>query len=727
MSVVSQEKRQFMTLMRKIFICLFVFLSIMQVHLVSQAAFKPRQTEQAPVIDGKLNDPVWTKSPSVSGFKTFVPDFGKEMSEKTMVYLAYDRENLYFAFRCFDKQPEKIKASVSNRDNIGADDWICINLDSFNDQQSLYGLYVNPLGIQGDTRYAGGKEDRGFDTVWYSAGQIDSQGYTIEVQIPLKSIRFNHKKETTMGVIFERKVSRRNEQGTFPALSPKQSEAFLTQMMPMVFHNLKRYTLLEVLPSFTFHQTHSREEGELKRDKSETKPSLTLKYGLTSQLVLDGTINPDFSQIEADAGQVDVNLRYQLFYPEKRPFFLEGREYFNLAGNPLSNSVQSVVHTRTIADPVMGLKLSGKFGRRNTLAAIYARDRVPDIDEDAAFTIFRYKRSLKGDSYLGGVYTSRILGDFSNSLAGIDGHIRTGRSDTIDFHGLYSFASNGDIPGREDGHALSASFTRLTRNWTMLAGLNDLSENFRVDTGYITRTGITRFTGLLGPKFYPTWPWLRRIDGELFLSLTKDKESGLWETFNHISFLQFLKGATIFKIKYAISNEIFMQQRFQTGGLSILINSQIHKKLFFSILYRRRQAIYYSDNPLQGYENRIQSELLFQPSEKLKTELSFIYFDLYRDSDGEKIFDYPIFRFKQVFQFNKYLFFRGILEYNDYHKELLTDLLVSFTYIPGTVIHMGYGSLYNRQQWQHDRFIDVNRFIENKRGFFFKASYLWRL
>ena len=209
--------------------------------------------------------------------------------------------------------------------------------------------------------------------------------------------------------------------------------------------------------------------------------------------------------------------------------------------------------------------------------------------------------------------------------------------------------------------------------------------------------------------------------------MTKDKESGLWETFNHISFLQFLKGATIFKIKYALSNEIFMQQRFQTGGLSVLLNSQINKKLFFSILFHRRQAIYYSGNPLQGYENRIQSELLFQPSEKLKTELSFIYFDLYQKSNGEKIFDYPIFRLKQIFQFNKYLFFRGIVEYNHYRKELLTDLLASFTYIPGTVIHLGYGSLYNRQQWQQDRYIDVNRFIENKRGFFFKASYLWRL
>lgn len=691
----------------------------------SGKVLKPFRTSQEPVIDGKLDDPVWEQCPSVTGFKTFVPDFGKAMSEKTIAYLAYNRENLYFAFRCFDREPDKIKASVSSRDNIGPDDWVCINLDSFNDQQSLYGLYINPLGIQGDTRYAGGKEDSGFDMVWYSAGRIDSEGYTIEVQIPLKSIRFNHKDITTMGVIFERKISRRNEQGTFPALSPRQSEAFLTQMMPMAYRDLKRYTLLEILPSFTFHQTHARQNGHMLREPSETKPSITLKYGLTSRLVMDGTINPDFSQIEADAGQVDVNLRYQLFFPEKRPFFLEGKEYFNLAANPLLNSVQAVVHTRTIADPIMGLKLSGKISGRDTLATIYALDRVPDSDENAVFAILRYKRSLRADSYLGGFYTRRGLGEELNQMAGFDGHIRTGRSDTFDFHGLFS---NSKASGSSaDGHAVSASFTHLTRNWIAVAGIDDLSEDFAVDTGYITRTGITSFTALLGPKFYPEWSWLHRVDSELFLSLTKDKESGLWETFNHISFLNIFRGATYFKIKYAISSEIFMQQRFQTGGLSVLFTSQINKKLYFSILYRRRKAIHYVENPEQGDENRITAELLFQPSEKLKSEVSFIYFDLYRESNGEKIFDYPIVRFKQIFQLNKYLFFRGIVEYNAYHKELLTDLLISFTYIPGTVLHVGYGSLYNRQQWQQDRYIDVNRFIENKRGFFFKASYLWRL
>lgn len=687
---------------------------------------KPYKTEQPPTLDGKLADPVWQKSPMVTGFKTFRPDYGKDASEKTEVYMAYDRENLYFAFRCYDREPKKIKAAVANRDHLFPDDWVCINLDSFNDQQSLYGIYINPLGIQADTRFTTAGEDTGFDMVWYSAGLIDDQGYVIEVQLPLKSIRFNHHEAVYMGVIFERKITRRSEQATFPALDPKQSMAFLNQMRPMVFYDLKKYTLLELLPSFTYHQTYFRETEWLEKDTLERDLSLTLKYGLTPRLVLDGTVNPDFSQIEADAGQVDVNLRYQLYFPEKRPFFLEGKEYFDIGGNVPLNSVQSIFHTRTIADPILGVKLSGRLGRRDTLSTLYALDRVPDSDTKADFYILRYKRSLKGDSYVGGIYAERKFGEHNNRVMGADGLFRVGPSDTIDFHGLYSRLEDEDLVNTQAGHAAAIAYNRLTRNLMIRLGINDLSRNFQADMGYITRKGITRFTAMMAPFFYPKKRWLRRIDADLFLSQSKDKESGLWETYNRVSIMPYIGGATFSLVRYSYATEIFLRQRFQTGGFTAMLESQVNKRLFVSIFYRCGKAIYYVENPEQGYQNMIESQLIFQPWQKLKSEIAFTYVDLYRDSNKQKIFDYSIFRFKQTYQLNKYLFVRGIVEYNDYWRELLTDFLASFTYIPGTAIHLGYGSLYNRQQWQEDRYIDVNRFIENKRGFFFKASYLWR-
>ncbi|MBN2207165.1 MAG: carbohydrate binding family 9 domain-containing protein, partial [Candidatus Aminicenantes bacterium] len=139
---------------------------------------RPHKAEIPPVIDGILDDAVWAVAPSETGFKTWRPDMGLDMHQNTVVYYAYDRENIYFAFRCFDAEPDKIKAAVSNRDNIFDDDWICVNLDSFDDQQSLYALYVNPLGIQADSRFEANHEDYSVDIVWYSAGRIDDQGYT---------------------------------------------------------------------------------------------------------------------------------------------------------------------------------------------------------------------------------------------------------------------------------------------------------------------------------------------------------------------------------------------------------------------------------------------------------------------------------------------------------------------------------------------------------------------
>jgi hypothetical protein len=318
----------------KVGFILFIFMQLLFLPFASAPeTLKPLRIEIPLQIDGRLNEAVWHEAPYVTGFKTFNPDYGKDMAQQTKVFMAYDRENLYFAFRCCDSEPEKIKASISNRDNIRPDDWVCINLDSFNDHQALYAFYINPMGIQGDTRFAAGREDPSIDLGWFSAGRIDENGYTIEVRIPLKSIRFAKKKPVEMGVIFERRISRLAVHGSYPSLNPQEANAFLTQLVS---------------------------------EKTSKDFSLTAKYGITSDLIFNGTYNPDFSQVETDAGQVDVNLRYDLFYPEKRPFFLEGSEIFRIAATATTEQdpLRSVIHTRTIVAPIVGLKLTGKIGEK---------------------------------------------------------------------------------------------------------------------------------------------------------------------------------------------------------------------------------------------------------------------------------------------------------------------------------------------------------------------------
>ena len=709
--------------------CLLLFVSV-TVMAQPKEIVQPIRTETPPVIDGKLDEPFWLNAPTVTGFKTFTPDYGLEMEQKTVVYQAYDRENLYFAFRCFDDEPHKIKSSVTRRDNVRPDDWVCINLDSFNDQQSLYAFYINPAGSQGDTRYANGREDPGIDIVWYSAGQVDEQGYTIEVQIPFKSIRFANKEIVEMGVIYERRVSRKSEQGTYPALDPKQAGAFLTQMMPLEFRDVKHYKLFEVLPAVTYGRSHAREQDKLKLKSEDGDFSLTAKYGLTSDLILDGTYNPDFSQIESDAGQVDVNLRFALFFPERRPFFLEGNENFNFSGNASGGPLSAIVHTRTIADPVAGVKLSGKLAKKDFIAVIDAVDDLQDIDgidtektgKYAHATIARYKRALDKDSYIGAFYTGREQSDGHNRVFGPYGQMRLNPSSVLGYHFFLSQDRTDGESDTQNGHAFGADYQYNTRNLGINLGVQDLSDDFRTRTGFVTRTGITRARAFISPKFYPKSAFFRRIDPRIFTTQIRDKPSGKYETDNTLSLLFILKGNSHATINANYSNEIFEGEKFKTSNWRVTVSHQFNRSLAAFASFRNGKFPIYTES-LQGHGSVFSSSFTLQPSEKINFNANVTYQDLYRDADSAKIFDVTFLRGRLTYQLNRYLFFRGIVEHNDLRKRLSTEFLASFTYIPGTVFHIGYGSFYNK-------FVDGierNDFVETERGFFSKFSYLWRL
>jgi hypothetical protein len=708
---------------------LYCFLTLIVgglIHADTTSPLIPLKADTPPLIDGKLDEPLWQQAPQVTGFKTWTPDFGQLMSETTVVYYAYDSRNLYFAFRCFDRQPQQIKTSITSRDNIRREDWVCINLDSFYDQQSLFAFYANPSGIQEDSVYSGGREDLSVDLVWYSAGHIDEQGYTVEIRIPFKSIRFNETNPVKMGVIFERRISRRSEQGTCPPLSPDQGLAFLTQMRPILYHDVKPGTLLEILPAFTYSRRYAASEGDLGLEESKPDLSLTAKYGITANLVVDATVNPDFSQVEADAGQVDANLRYSLYYPEKRPFFLEGSEYFNFGASSSEDPLGYVVYTRQIIDPIAGIRLTGKLGKKNTLALIYARDEVPE-EENAHFSILRYKRALRQDGYLGIFYTGRDTKGRFNRVAGIDGQVRLGRASLLGFHAFASGSKDSPESQRQDGHACGVNYTLSRRKLDFIIGALDISPHFRTDTGYLTRSGISRVYGILNPKIYPRGKILRRIDVGGYASWTRDRFDHLDETLQKLYVDFTLTKNSYISFSYTRADEVFRAQKFDIGGLDMVVASQILKQVFFRLAYWRGKAIRYIEDPYQGRGSQASALLILQPSNKVRSELRLTYADLYRESDSEKIFDYTIIRSKNTLQLNRYLFLRAIVEYNTYKKEMLTDFLVSFTYIPGTVVHLGYGSLYDKVRWENDRYVESHRFLETKRGIFFKVSYLWRL
>ncbi|MFH1195758.1 MAG: DUF5916 domain-containing protein [bacterium] len=716
---------------------LFLFFSfILGLDSFAQDALKPFKTPTPPIIDGELNDTFWQNSLTISGFKTFAPDFGHDATEKTLAYAAYDSDNLYFAFYCYDREPEKIKTSVNNRDNITSDDWVCINLDTFNDQQSLYAFYINPFGIQSDSRYSAGQEDFSSDFVWYSAGKIQNNGYSVEIHIPLKSIRYSETNPVIMSIFFERYISRFSEHASFPEFDAEKGFAFFQQMQQLEYNELNYNTLLEVIPAFTYSRKYNlNQAGNLEKHQDHGELSLTAKYGITSDLILDATYNPDFSQIESDAGQVDVNLRYALYYPEKRSFFLEGNEIYNVAATTSSivDPLSSLLHTRTIMDPLTGIKLSGKIGIKNTVAAMYAMDEQPDDLDDSLgnyshFPILRYRRTLWDDSYIGAIYTGKELTKSFNRVGGIDGIFRLSESSLLEFNAILSRLKSTPDAESKNGHTWGMQYCNNTRDVQYEFSAKEISTDFNTETGYLTRNGILNFTGLLNPKFYPESSFFQRIELQAFTAQSQDKPSGMWETSNHVYAQVYFLGALAARIKYSYSTEIFTGNRYNTSGFDIHIGGLLSRLINLSVFYKIYNSINYLEL-YQGKSNLLNAIVILSPTENIESESSFIYNDFYRSSNSEHIYDYMIIREKLTYQLNKYLFFRGIVEYNDYWKTLLTDFLISFTYVPGTVIYLGYGSLYEKLHWNDHshQTEEYSKYKESMRGFFCKLSYLWRL
>ncbi len=712
-----------------------VFISTLILSFVQAAEpiepFKAVKTDTEPVLDGILDDPAWKNAQVISGFKTWYPDFEKDMSERTEVYIAYDRENLYFAFKCYDSEPEKIKSSVNSRDNIRSDDWMGINLDTFNDHQSLYCLYVNPVGIQQDSKYSGGNEDMSVDVVWYSQGRIDDEGYTVEIKVPFKSLRYPDSMPVKMGVIFERSINRRSEIGTYPPLDPEQGANFLTQTNYFELRDIREYKLFELLPGVTHSRNSALSGGKLSSDDTDTEVSLTAKYGLTSNLILDGTINPDFSQIEADAGQVDFNLRSAVYYEEKRPFFLEGREEFGIGGNAYWPPLRSIIYTRKIENPVAGMKLTGRIGQKNTISSIYAVDELADYKNEgdkAHFGILRYKRAMKSDGYIGGYYTGRELEeDGHNRVMGTDGMIRLTQASVIGFHGFYSNNREYDAKTKDDGYSLGAQYTFSSRKMMLAIGGKEISEDFITKTGYISRTGISRGYMIYTPMIYPKNSIIRKIEPQFLISYTNDKFDNKTESWNNFNLTFIMPKRTSISFSANYSTEVFAGEIFDRHHGSLGASRQFTKEYFMRVGYKFGKKIRfdYSD-PHQGYGTDASLYINYLPSANFHFSMSWTYTDFYDDRSDEKEYDYTIVTSRNTYQLNKYLFFRGIVEYNSFRKEVMTDLLTSFTYIPGTVIHLGFGSLYNKNYLDGNNYRTRDVYIETKRGLFFKTSYLWR-
>lgn len=716
--------------MRQLVMILIISLSIPAAY--GQEIIEVKKAGVPPVIDGKLDDEIWKNLPRYSDFKTYVPDFGSPATFATVAMITYDEKNLYIAFDCKDPEPDKLKATISARDQIKNEDWVCVNFDPFFDQQSLITLYINPLGIQEDGRSSASQEDMGVDYVFTSRAVILSDGYQVEMEIPFKSLRYQGKNPVTMGFIFERRIQRLSEQATFPALNPQQGMNFLTQTKGFSFTGIKHYTLMELLPALTYSFKQKHENGKFGISENLPSVGLTGTLGITSQLILDMAVNPDFSQVESDAGQITENQRYALFYPEKRPFFQEGKGIFDMAGTTEMGFFQRAFHTRRIVNPLAGIKLTGKMSDHDRIGFLYSLDDTlkgtagDSVRNFVHYAIGRVRHSFSNDSYIGALAAVKEGTKTYNRVAGMDGLWRLNPSTTMEFNALGSgTVDSADAGNRSDWMATA----RISRNTNRLKGdiqIQHIGTDFTTQSGFLLRSGVSSLTSYAEYSFYRDNGFFRRVAPWFYGFLNHDIPSNLWERDAAIGISMTGQRSTRIGLFINPCDEVYRMKRLANHALHLEAGSQIIHSLRITSEYRFGYRTRYVEDPYTGWGTTASLSINFQPLKKFQSDLILNYSDFYQMHKTYMEFNYLIIRSRNTFQISSKLFVRGILEYNSFEKDLTTDFLISFTYIPGTVVHLGYGSLFEKLKWNGYEYQPGSDYIESVRGIFFKASYLWR-
>jgi hypothetical protein len=483
------------------------------------------KTDKPPIIDGKLDEDIWKTATVFKEFYQTQPGDNIAPSQKTEALMAYDSKTLYLAFRAYDEQG-KVRVTVPKRDQVFDDDNVTIMIDTFNDKRKAYEFVFNPLGVQADAIFTEGNgEDFSVDLVMESKGLVDNDGYTVEVAIPFKSMRYVAGKDKIWGINFYRRIQRFDrEQNSWMPLSRDKS-SLLSQFGQITgLEGISTARTFEVIPSITLSESGNltrtlsqaaisgnpllRDPGRMVNQPINSDLGVSLKFGITPTITLDATANPDFAQVEADAPVVTANQRFPIFFSEKRPFFLEGIDIFQ---TPIQ-----AVHTRAIVDPDYAVKLTGKQGR-TTFGLLLASDNAPGnyseeerndpdalpniqrfLDKNAYIGVLRLKRDIGKESSLGMIATTYDFIEQHNRLGGVDGRFRLDKQTTFSFQALgtssrrYFYDADEDNSLYRTGNALAYSWNldKTGRNFGYQLSGEGKTRDYRADVGFYGRTNF---------------------------------------------------------------------------------------------------------------------------------------------------------------------------------------------------------------------------------------------
>ena len=680
----------------------------------------PRMTA-APKIDGVLDNPIWeTQALRIADFVQLTPKENGEPTERTVAYVGFDEKNLYMAFRCFDSDPSKVRCSITSRDNVIDDDWILLMLDTFKEKRRAYSFFLNPAGIQIDAVRIeeGGSEnfDLSWDTAFDSAGTTDKEGWTVEMAVPFKSIRFPDQDTKTWNIVLARNLPRKGEIMMWPTFS-RDVPGLLTQgRIWRLQGRVEKGKNLEVMPILTSLQR----EGE----SLNMQPGANVKYGVSSNMTLDFAANPDFSHIEADAPQIDVNLRYALRYQEKRPFFMEGMELF-------SYPQIEMVYTRRIIDPAFGAKISGKIGK-TAYGILSAYDVNPseslwDVhngggsrDHNALFNIVRLKTDIGSGSFLGFTLADKEINGSWNRVAGFDGQYRYKDRVFLFVQAVASKTSyDGDITPMAP--ALYAESYYTTRHWTAGGWFMAIHPEFEASSGFVNRTDYRSGGMFASYTLFPDKPFLNQVRFQLqagrrdsyFGSTVQDE----WGRFNlQVRFTEFNSVfATLER-----SMERYAEADFRKTELTVQAESNVIGWMPFGLFFQTGDSINYDpDDAFLGYSNAYGLYVNFKPSKRLNLGFDLSKQTFWEKWGGGELWDYNVVRMRTTYQVSKPLSVRAIVDYNHFYKEIFGSFLVSWVLRPGTVIFVGFDNNYLRDS--------LGRYARDNYNVFVKFSYWWRV
>ncbi len=671
---------------------------------------------QAPKLDDFLAGGEVQGFARITDFRQNRPADGKPASRETIAWLAYDDENFYAAFLC-KEEPGKIRARMAKREDIWSDDEVGLYLDTFHDKRHAFAFYVNPFGIQSDSINTEGQdEDYTFDTVWNSEGRITADGYAVLITVPFRSLRFTRADVQTWGISLARFIPAQNEASFWPYYTYRK-EGFATQFATL--DGLERVSPgrnLQFIPYGVLGSSHFLNNPDFAPpqflDQYDHRAGLDTKVILHDSFTLDVTLNPDFSQVESEDPQVTVNQRFEVYFPEKRPFFLDNANYFQ--------TPEDLFFSRRIANPEYGARVTGRQGR--WLAGLLAiDDRAPgqqlapgdpDSGKHALIGMARVQRELANQSTLGFLFTNYSFAGNSEQVFSLDTRLRLGSNLVFTGQAVRSQAdyTDGTHPQGSIFHA-ELNYTGL--HLTAKSVFRSLGPGFVSTLSYIPRVDIRQGVHNIAWKWLPSRAVLKSFGPTLDVTEDWNHTGALQDWIVSLGFAFELTGNTTITAKRTGALEVFQFLNFRKHSSDFGVTTEISKLVGVEAAYGTGAGVNYDPAtgvlPFLGASKNLTMHLTVRPSKKVKIDETYLFSHLStlemsqvaQEYGGGAVFNNHLFRSQLNYQFTRELSLRTIIDYNGVlpntalidltpAKTVTADFLLTWLASPGTAIYLGY-------------------------------------